>query len=206
MIARIQFCEINGERSMPRTTTERPRIDALYFGERLERVLSGIHRYTPAELARELTRMAMVAAPDIAVREIEERRASIGSAAADAPPTEACSEDGVATTEAACADPNGTALRKAVLAGLVKLGHEIDDDRVTIYRAKEDSGNALHQVTEAIVSAVSAVLARTDLVCRPASYASLFEVDFGNAEIVALSRDGEKQGAVQAAAAVEAGR
>ncbi len=193
---------------MPHTTTERPRIDALYFRERMERVLAGIHRYTPAELARELTRMAMVAAPDIAVREIEERRASMGSAAADAPPAAACSEDGVATPEAACAhgDPDGTALRKAVLTGLVKLGHRIDDDRVTIYRAKEDSGNALHQVTEAIVNAVSAVLARTDLVCRPASCASLFEMDFGNAEIVALSRDGERQGAVQAATAVEAGR
>lgn len=146
--------------TMPHTPTQSARIDVPYFSERLQRVLAGIGSYTPAEFARELTRIAIAAEPDVAAREMAEKRGASDDVEVGLPSAKAAAVADLVTAQNTGGhdQPDEAALREAVLMGLVKLGHAIDEDCVTVYRTKGDEGNALHQLTEAVVGAVKTVV------------------------------------------------
>lgn len=113
------------------------------FRERVERVLADVDHMTPAALSRALVALARQVDHEAAAEELSQsngRHAPGGEA--DAP-------------TAVLAVPSRESMAKSFIAGMLKLGHTIEEDKVQIFRSRKDSGNALHQLIEAVTSSIA---------------------------------------------------
>ncbi|AET95259.1 hypothetical protein BSFA1_79920 (plasmid) [Burkholderia sp. SFA1] len=113
------------------------------FRDQLARVLADLDEMTSASLSRALVTLARQADHEAAAEAFSQcdgRHAPGGEA--DAP-------------AAALPVPSKEAMAKSFIAGMLKLGHTIEEDKVQIFRSRKDGGNALYQLIEAVTSSIA---------------------------------------------------